>query len=342
MLPSTDFITCGVGLLMFQPGLQTHFPNGRIDARFLVETRPRVYWSRMDVQHADRDQSIAIYSDIVGVGRRPLITCWDGAEARWFPPADVEYQNERSITLGDVPRISGEEYRANWDRDFWPAVVESRHMAYFGAAANFERGRDIHWYRDAKAHTLPPDVRCTIHDYWTGGEVELADRVREWRGIIGMHREYLISECGLNNGTPEQIAAWMTKKWRFWQRQDRCLGLVYFQIFDDVANKVPMGLYDANYQLKQVVFETFPLVAEETGMNATFVLHRRDLIPLGNGKFKVRYPAGSNTIMSVQPGGDVQTRPLDQAGAWETVTDDGTRAVFEDVNGEAWAFPLVG
>lgn len=77
-------------------------------------------------------------------------------------------------------------------------------------------------------------------------------------------------------------------------------------------------------------------------MQPTEVLHRRNMIPLGNGKYKYRFPNGSDTILSVQPDGRIETRPFDAVGPWETVTDDGTRAVFEDVDGKAFAFPLVG
>jgi len=77
---------------------------------------------------------------------------------------------------------------------------------------------------------------------------------------------------------------------------------------------------------------------------ATFVLHRRDLIPHPSraGYFTCRYPKGADTVMSVQPSGTVETRPAGTAGAWETLKDDGTRAVFEEVDDATYAFPLVG
>jgi len=79
-------------------------------------------------------------------------------------------------------------------------------------------------------------------------------------------------------------------------------------------------------------------------MNATFVLHRRDLIPhpSRSGYFTCRYPKGTDTVMSIQPGGVIDTRPAGTAGAWETLLDDGTRAVFEDAEDAVYAIPLVG
>lgn len=77
-------------------------------------------------------------------------------------------------------------------------------------------------------------------------------------------------------------------------------------------------------------------------LTATLVLSRRDLIPMENGEFKCRFPSGSTeTVASCQPGGAIETRPIEEAGAWEKIRDEGTRAVFPYVEGGVYALPLV-
>ena len=74
-------------------------------------------------------------------------------------------------------------------------------------------------------------------------------------------------------------------------------------------------------------------------MQSTEGLHRRNAIARPNNKFA--YKISPDAVMSVQPDGSIQTRPLDQIGAWEEYTDDGTRAVY-DVEGKTFFFPLAG
>lgn len=325
-------------MIRFEPGLQTHFPNDRLDLRFLEEVRPRVQWMRMDAQKADPDRTLAIRSDILSVGRRPLIICWEGAEARRYPPSHLEYQNERSIKLGNVPKLPGRVYRENWDRDFWPAVQAGGHVGYFGAAANFEN-RDLNWYRDTKAGTLPPEVRCTIHDYWTGSDAELSKRLLRWRQIIGMDRLYLISECGLQGGTDEQKAAYIARKWQFWSTQVNCLGMVFYQIFDSTTDDHDFGLYDEQQHLKQAVFQTFPLVQEDpvsaVSPQPLFKFDHAAVIHNPDGTKSLRWniatqktDATKDRVFSLQDTGEYQDRGLNEIGAWERGVVKGDRLVF--------------
>jgi hypothetical protein len=78
-------------------------------------------------------------------------------------------------------------------------------------------------------------------------------------------------------------------------------------------------------------------------MPATFVLSRRDLIPHPDrpGFFTCRFPKGADTVLSIQPGGSFDTRPPGTTGPWETLRDDGTRAVFLDAEDGVYAIPLV-
>jgi Tol biopolymer transport system component len=66
--------------------------------------------------------------------------------------------------------------------------------------------------------------------------------------------------------------------------------------------------------------------------------------PGQTGAFSTYYPKGqTETILSISPTGERETRPADQAGnAWETwrPSKDGNRAIFH-ATVEVYAFPLV-
>lgn len=78
-------------------------------------------------------------------------------------------------------------------------------------------------------------------------------------------------------------------------------------------------------------------------MHATEAISRADLIPhpFIAHHYAVTYPPGSNTILSIQPDGSSETRPIDAIGPWETCRIEGNRLVFPDVAGKRFALPLV-
>lgn len=79
-------------------------------------------------------------------------------------------------------------------------------------------------------------------------------------------------------------------------------------------------------------------------MLATEAISRADLIPhpFTANHYAVRYPSGSTkTILSIQPDGSAETRPIDAIGPWETCRIEGNRLVFPDVAGKKYALPLV-
>ena len=53
-------------------------------------------------------------------------------------------------------------------------------------------------------------------------------------------------------------------------------------------------------------------------MKAEQGVHESDLFQTDEaGKFAVRFPSGSKTVLSIQPNGDWETRPDTAVGAWE-------------------------
>jgi hypothetical protein len=81
-------------------------------------------------------------------------------------------------------------------------------------------------------------------------------------------------------------------------------------------------------------------------MSATFCISWEQSFeaPGQTGCFSTYYPKGqTETILSISPTGERETRPADAAGgAWETwqPSKDGNRAIFRHTT-EVYAYPLV-
>lgn len=59
-------------------------------------------------------------------------------------------------------------------------------------------------------------------------------------------------------------------------------------------------------------------------------LRTSDLSRHGDGTCHVVWPRGSDTVLSMQPDGTLQTRPSDAVGAWETARIVSDGLVFDD------------
>jgi len=80
-------------------------------------------------------------------------------------------------------------------------------------------------------------------------------------------------------------------------------------------------------------------------MDVTFCISRAASVPVAgkDDRFVTYYPKGqTDTVLSIQPDGSRETRPLAEAGAWETwyPSKDGNRAIFAET-AEVYAVPLV-
>jgi hypothetical protein len=80
-----------------------------------------------------------------------------------------------------------------------------------------------------------------------------------------------------------------------------------------------------------IAFATQPILAFETG----------DLIPgQAPGTVAVIWPAGSDTVLSVQPDGRYETRPRTAIGPWESAKKVGNKLVFQP-GGKVYVVPLI-
>ncbi len=59
-----------------------------------------------------------------------------------------------------------------------------------------------------------------------------------------------------------------------------------------------------------------------------------------DGGVAIVWPAGSNTVLSVQPDGSYQTRSRSAIGSWETARDLGDKLVYVP-DGHVYVVPLV-
>ncbi len=69
-------------------------------------------------------------------------------------------------------------------------------------------------------------------------------------------------------------------------------------------------------------------------------LTRGSLLPLFDNAYAVVWPAGSNTVLSVQPDGSFQTRPFNAISVWETATLEGNVLVYR-IEGLTFVVPFV-
>ena len=71
-------------------------------------------------------------------------------------------------------------------------------------------------------------------------------------------------------------------------------------------------------------------------------IHSHQLNPQSKGQVTVNYPAGTATVLSVQPDGSVQTRPSGANGPYELARVQGSSLVYAPggVNGKAYLIPF--
>ena len=67
---------------------------------------------------------------------------------------------------------------------------------------------------------------------------------------------------------------------------------------------------------------------------ATPCVYSNRLVDLGNGNFAAKI--SDTEVLSIQPDGSMQTRPLTAIGPWETARKDGNKLVYSEAR---YAFP---
>jgi len=340
-------------------GLQTHF-NAPIGTDTLGQVRARGFTlARIDCQTASLDDMRQMLEETRACGMQTLPVV-DLQRLEYVPAGEwAEFGNEPD---GD---IEPKEYRRELEAACRLADVQGIKL-WAPAISNLDED-SLQWLNDVRDAGATPGwpaglYGLSVHRYGDGTfdhpHRGFSSRGREvyWLKLAmraGM--PFLVSEFGyptIDDLTDADQAARIRQEWAFWQQQG-AEAAVLFQINDG-----PVDHREHRYGIRRchpdgtlgdwkpsayTVPHSSP-AAEETMMQASFVLSRRDLIPVPGraGLFTVRYPTGSqDTVLSVQPNGDLDTRPLGTTGPWEVLRDEGTRAVFPETKGAVYALPLV-
>lgn len=340
-------------------GLGTHF-NAPVSMERLRHVAERFTSARLDVQTTEPRDARQWIADCESVGLHTLPIVDTHDQQRELPDGGwVEYQNEVNIGLGRPAPIPVHQYRDGVLSAYDIAKVKGQTLCV-GAAANFEK-RDVQWFRALDVPAFPSDIIIATHHYTPRRTFESAHRldwkpwnwtreyeVRQFLDAIGPTRRWIITEFGYRNGpnddlSPAEAAVQITKEWQFWARQPNCLGAWLYQIGDSPVDDHDFGLFDEHGNLKQQIFETVPM-KETTMLEVTEAISRSDLFthPSLSDHYIVRYPSTSSlTVLSVQPDGRIETRPINAIGPWETCRIEGNRLVFPDVDGKRFALLLV-
>jgi len=338
-------------------GLQTSF-NAPIGTETLRQVRAFGFTlARVDCQTAD----LAVMTEMLeecrtcGLQTLPVV---DLQRLEFIPAGEwAEFLNEPD---GD---IDPKEYRRELEAAC--RLVDLQGIKLWAPALSNLDADSLKWLNEVRdAGTVPGWPAglhgISVHRYGDGTfehpHQGFGSRGREvfWlKAAMGVGMPFIVTEFGyptMDDLTEADQAACFSQEWAFWAEQG-AEAAVAFQINDG-----PMEHREHRYGIRRCGPDgalgdfkpsayTVPVTpTEETDMQASFVLSRRDLIPVPGraGFFTVRYPTGSpDTVLSVQPSGELDTRPMGTTGPWEVLRDEGTRAVFPETQGAVYALPLV-
>lgn len=343
-------------------GCQTHFgaPIGSDVLRTLKAKRFGL--ARIDAQAVSTDTMLAMVSEVLAAALVPYVTVATFEQIEALPATALcEWRNEPDINTNFY--LPPEDYA----REFVEAckVAAMSPVAELGGPVASNLNRRGHDYLlaviAACGGSLPSNAFGVTHRYGHN-DVETSHRLSKWkpwgdfksreaeyewfRTTIGAGRPWVISETGwasaedISEATQAEYAAR-----EFQLAKDMgAKALVWYQV-NDGPGSFPIdhfGLRRIDGTWKPVA-DVVPCEESDDMATATLVISRKDLVPIPEkpGLFAARYPPGTDTVMSVQPDGRIETRPITAIGAWETIRDDGNKAVFIEAAGGTYAIPLV-
>lgn len=343
-----------------RPGLQTHIeeviPLVRLQQAYALGYR----LARIAAMECSVETMLQMVADAKSAGLTPIVTLADPERIRLFQPGDfVEALNEED---GD---ISPKAYRAILN-DMATLSLEVGTKLWGGVGSNTDDDT-LRWGNAVRGSSWPDGMYgVSWHSYGPYPHEGFAPRLGkhpawgecEWLKAMAAGLPILVSEFGDANTTPtteQQQADAVSVLWQLWQDLG-FWGVCQFQIHDGKDPTNPehrFGIYrcDINGRigdLKPVAFvvprteSDRPVIhAKEVEADmsvATFCISRSQQIPAPGG---FASKVGEAEVLSVQPDGRIETRPMTAIGPWETYREEGNRAVYFDVDGRHYAIPLV-
>jgi hypothetical protein len=290
-------------------------------------------------------------------------------------PVPIVYDLTR---LAELPKGTVVEWGNEPDGDIWPFTYRARlndacdlaqkvGVQLLAPAISNLDWNSLLWLAAVRRDGWPPGLAAiSAHRYGDGtfayahppfeSRAEEVARLRE----LCDGRPFWITEFGYPTGpgnlTEEEQATAIAQEWQFWSEQD-CVRPCLYQINDGLQPGETYGLRRCNpngslngwkpaaYQIPTGDDGGEPIdETQYANLTPNHVFHQDDLIPLDGrpGEYSVRFPPGSETILSPKINGQHELRPVTSAGsADDTCQIAGDFVYYPNVNGQRLAWRLL-
>lgn len=330
--------------MSFLPGLNTEIeqpisPEERLEVKGFG-----FQLARLSALTCSLEDTVAMVQGTIDAGMIAYVNLADPSRMRHLPKvALIGVRNE------DDGDLSPRQYRGILD-DFCKVAKETGHKVFGGVGSNTDDDT-MDWGEAVKGSGWPANlhgVEWHIYDPETNNQFA---RLKKLCGPLPL----IIGEFGEAN-TTGYTEEWQAERIKqLWQIHStnfpEAFAICLFQIHDGKspnarehrygirrcdANGVLQGWKPSAFVTPQSDGGSLSAVGEDMA-SAVFVISRAACIQQGNNEFTVPYQGG---VLSVQPDGELQVRPVGTAGAWEKFTVDGNKAVFRP-DGRTYAIPVV-
>lgn len=350
------------------PGLQTHIEGWTdpSELRFAFDNRFRL--ARISAMTCSAEEMLRCVNDAKAAGFRVLVTLADAERIRLLSPGDiVECRNEDD---GDITPAS---YRQILDE--FCRIGQEVGVAIGGPTCSNTNAKCVRWATAVRGAGWPDGMLVlTWHSYDPHENTAFAAVERLADGLPIIFSEFGYPSTDGADDQAEKLSA-------LWPRYEKYYAACLFQIHDGPnaaerehrygiracnsdgsmgdwkpsAFTVPEGVMMSEPIVPPVEpppvvvepppVEPPPVVVEPTRplleVHRALSRSRMTKHPEHAKKFTILHPDGDG-VLSIQPDGRIEKRPLGTTGPWETFSDDGQKACFADVTpGYTFAILLV-
>jgi hypothetical protein len=318
-------------------GLQTHF-NATIGLDTLKQVHAFGFETvRIDAMESDPSVMLAMIAETTEAGLIPLVIVDSVDQLDHLSSGlDVEWTNEPD---GDIsPSDYFKTFKLACDK------AKERGIKLWAPAISNLDEDSLKWLNDLRVEGQGwPDglYGISVHRYGDGSfnhphrGFSSRDSEVKWLKAACQGKPFIVTEVGYPVSDPiteEGQAEALKKEFTFWEGHG-AEALFVYQLNDGPGNPMheSFGIrrVDGSWKPSAYLFNPPTPITGESVEQTVFAVRKSDKITLSDGKVAVRYPKGSDTVLSIQPNGSRETRPLDQIGAWETATDLGNRLAYE-------------
>lgn len=336
-------------------GLMSHF-NACLGEALMAEIAALacapapLTFARIETDESSPELVRQMCDEVGRAGLQPLPIVRVPAHIDVLTPLDFpEFENEPD---GDVRPV---EIRPRFDAVCAAALAKG--IPCTGPAISNLDWDTLLWLErlvDAAPWPPPGLTACSFHRYgpsdaqWDAPQMGFASRdaeVARLREIVGP-LPLICTETGWSTAglSEDEQAAYLAREWAFWERHG--IPMCVFQLNDGESLEERYGLrtIDGRWKVAATQYggdsmSEYPLA--NVCPDALFL--RDDLVALEGrpDEFSLRFPIGSDTILSPKVNGQHELRPMSSCGnADETCKVIGGCVVFVNVNGQRLAWRL--